>query len=312
MKSRKAKEQTDRPEDAKLCVPKEDFRKELEKRIELGKALLEVTIPSKIVPSYSGIIYPNRTGKVQYEENALKEWNAQYMQWNDYNEEYLKSCFDCPNNVYLKEYQQQVVWGCSGDILKDEKDNMQRQISKLESFCNKCNLFKMADNIANNNVPNNIAIVNNRNIFIVHGHNAEMKQHVARIIGVLGLNPVILHEQPDGGMTIIEKLEHYGKEASFAVILLTADDVFQSKDDKDKIITVKRARQNVVFEMGYFMAKLGRSRVFVMRDEESEKVGDIEGVLYTPTDSTGWIMKMVKELQTAGFNVDANKALSCM
>ena len=61
-------------------------------------------------------------------------------------------------------------------------------------------------------------------------------------------------------------------DVGFAVILMTPDDVGGLKGQEQK----DRVRQNVVFELGYFIGKLGRNRVMALVD------GDIE----TPTDET--------------------------
>ena len=44
-----------------------------------------------------------------------------------------------------------------------------------------------------------------KRVFVVHGHDNESKLEVARYIESLGLEAVVLHEQVNGGMTIIEK-----------------------------------------------------------------------------------------------------------
>lgn len=60
-------------------------------------------------------------------------------------------------------------------------------------------------------------------VFIVHGHNGELRERVARIIERQGLTAVVLNEQSNQGKTIIEKLEIEG-DAAGAVCLFTADD----------------------------------------------------------------------------------------
>lgn len=137
-------------------------------------------------------------------------------------------------------------------------------------------------------------------VFIVHGHNEAVNQEVARTIEKMGLKAIILREQPNSGQTIIEKFESCAKDVRFAIILLTADD----KIDGEVLF---RARQNVVFEMGYFMGALGRKNVMCMVQDQVEKPGDIDGVIYTTIDSAGvWKYSMVKELKACGYNVDAN------
>lgn len=73
-------------------------------------------------------------------------------------------------------------------------------------------------------VANHVATQSNE-IFIVHGHDNEMKLDVARTITNLGLHPIILHEQPNGGKTIMEKFEANALAVNFAIILLSPDDM---------------------------------------------------------------------------------------
>ena len=142
-----------------------------------------------------------------------------------------------------------------------------------------------------------------KKVFIVHGHAEAVNQEVARTIEKLGLEAIILREQPNTGKTIIEKFEEYAKDVNFAVILLTADDKIEGED-------FFRARQNVVFEMGYFMGALGRRNVMCILQENVEKPGDIDGVVYTIIDKAGgWKYSLIKELKACGYDVDANKVL---
>nr|WP_298416250.1 nucleotide-binding protein [uncultured Halomonas sp.] len=96
---------------------------------------------------------------------------------------------------------------------------------------------------------------NKRKVFIVHGRDNEAKQEVSRFIEKLGLEAIVLHEQASSGMTIIEKIEHYSNDADFALVLYTACDHGRGAHES-KVYPRNRARQNVVFEHGYLMAKL--------------------------------------------------------
>ena len=117
---------------------------------------------------------------------------------------------------------------------------------------------------------------------------------------------MILHEQANLGRTIIEKFEEHA-QVGFAVALLTPDDVGSLKEEKTNLKS--RARQNVIFEFGYFIGKLGRKRVCALVKGDVEKPSDYDGVLYISlNDSGGWEMRLIKELKTAGFDVDANRA----
>lgn len=145
-------------------------------------------------------------------------------------------------------------------------------------------------------------------VFVIHGRDDGTKQTVARFLERLSLKPVILHEQPNEGRTIIEKFEDHA-DVGFAVALLTPDDVGSLKDEEHN--SKPRARQNVIFEFGYFIGKLDRKRVCALVKSDVEKPSDYDGVLYIPwDDSDGWKMRLIKELKSAGFEVDANKAIS--
>ena len=147
-------------------------------------------------------------------------------------------------------------------------------------------------------------------IFIVHGHDEEMKQAVARTVENIDLKPIILHEQPNKGRTIIEKFEDYS-DVNFAIVLLSPDDIAYPKDKtpEDKEF---RARQNVIFELGFFVGKLGREHVFILYREEHnfEFPSDYSGICYTPYDSKGqWRFDLVGELKSCSYDVDVNKLI---
>lgn len=142
-------------------------------------------------------------------------------------------------------------------------------------------------------------------VFIVHGHNDAVKEKVARFVEHLKLTPIILHEQIDRGQTIIEKVESNSNDVNFAIVLLTADDEGKEKTETDYKL---RARQNVIFEMGYFFGLLSRSHVFLLLDDDVEKPSDMSGIVYN-SFKEGWRTKLFKELQACGYNVDPNDLL---
>lgn len=142
-------------------------------------------------------------------------------------------------------------------------------------------------------------------VFVVHGHDDAAKEGLARFLEKIELEAVILHEQPDQGRTIIEKFEQYAGQVGFAVVLLTPDDLGAAKADPNQNV---RARQNVVFELGYFAGKLGRGKTCLLRKGDVEMPSDLYGVIYTDLDpAEGWKMKLVKEMKAAGLVFDANK-----
>ncbi|AZT83956.1 MAG: DNA-binding protein [Sphingobium sp.] len=145
-------------------------------------------------------------------------------------------------------------------------------------------------------------------VFIVHGHDELSKTETARFVESLGLNVTILHEQTSSSKTIIEKFERHASEAAFAIVLLTPDDVGYAKDSPNN--AKYRARQNVVFELGYFCSALSREKVCVLYKEGVEIPNDFSGVVYTPMDSAGaWKLSLAREMKASGLNVDLNRAL---
>jgi predicted nucleotide-binding protein len=145
-------------------------------------------------------------------------------------------------------------------------------------------------------------------IFIVHGHQDGPKQAVARYLQTItDLTPAILHELPKSGRTIIELLEQSAASAAFVVVLLTGDDEGGVRSSHQRHL---RARQNVVFELGLFIGMLKRKNVAVLYEENVELPSDMNGVLYTPLDSTGaWKLSLGRELLAAGVAVDLNRAI---
>ena len=149
--------------------------------------------------------------------------------------------------------------------------------------------------------------VSTRRVFIVHGHDVGAKEAVARFVSKLKLEPVVLHEQPNQGRTIIEKFEaHSGVD--YALVLLTPDDLGYPANDPSQIRP--RARQNVVLELGFFLGALGRKRVCVLYTGDIEVPSDYQGVLYVPLDERGaWRLSVAREMKVAGVEVDLNDAL---
>ena len=145
-------------------------------------------------------------------------------------------------------------------------------------------------------------------VFVVHGRDEVAKQTVARYLEGLGLEHVILQEQPNEGRTIIEKFEESARTVGFAVILGTPDDVGALADDRDNLRP--RMRQNVVFELGYFTHALGRNRVCVLLKGDVERPSDYDGVIYISLDDgEGWKLRLATEMKAAGLPVDLNRLL---
>lgn len=183
-----------------------------------------------------------------------------------------------------------------------------KMLNLLNTILEEITLFDTTEKV--NKIQKSEGKLSNR-IFMVHGHDEEMKQSVARVLEKLELEPIILHEKPDRSRTIVEKFTEYSN-VHFAVVLLSPDDIAYQKENSPEKAKL-RARQNVIFELGFFIGKLGREHVFMLHREEEnfELPSDYSGVLYTTYDSSGnWKYKLVQELKVIGFKVSVDKLLS--
>lgn len=178
--------------------------------------------------------------------------------------------------------------------------------SQLELYPESLNL-PMYDGSWNHQAQHALA---NR-VFIAHGHDHEARQAVAHYVEKLDCVPIILDEQPNQGRTIIEKFEEYAN-VEYVIVLLTPDDVGAVKSldgdtlERDKL--TYRARQNVIFELGYFYGKLGRHRVCALVKDRVEFPSDFSGVLWVRMDPQNeWKFSLAREMRAAGLNVDLNR-----
>ncbi|MBK1890714.1 nucleotide-binding protein [Undibacterium sp. 14-3-2] len=180
-------------------------------------------------------------------------------------------------------------------------DITQQVLSKARALINTQKSMPSKHSSANSNQSFDM-----NKIFIVHGRDDSAKTEVARFVEKLGYSAIILHEQVNAGKTIIEKIDEH-TNVGFALVLYTPCDIgglFGEENLKN------RARQNVVFEHGYLLGKLGRDKVCALVRGDVEPPSDISGVVYVPLDDHGaWKMKVVKEMQQLGYAVDMNKAL---
>lgn len=188
-----------------------------------------------------------------------------------------------------------------------EQERAEYLTSQLARLRGLVDLLSIGSNETSADVPSNSA--GGKKVFVVHGHNERVLQECARFLEKLDQEVVILREQSNAGRTIIEKFEQQAQEAGFAVVLLTADDrggPAAANDDRMH----PRARQNVIFELGYFIARLGRARVCALYEPGVELPSDYSGVLYEELDPRGtWKLHLARELRAAGIDVDLNRVL---
>lgn len=225
---------------------------------------------------------------------------AEFIKWITQVELLLKEKFGNNSNEYLK-VKSRMFYSLSRDPKKVNLDDIQackrgieRTVAELEGYKEFVEKAPRESAGKQDTHPMN-------KVFIVHGHDGELKEAVARLIEKQNIKAVILSEQANRGHTIIEKIEE-NSDAQAAICLFTGDDMGKANDEED---LKKRAHQNVIFEAGYFMGKLSRENVILIADTNVEMPSDLHGVIYT--DKNNWKVAVLKELKEMGFNIDPYK-----
>lgn len=241
-------------------------------------------------------------------EESLAVANDDYSLWDNYNHTLLESLFDTRD--LAEEYSQwlYVSGGPSSlhDRIEDFHKTLSRKLHRLESIIQRLPLYasgqsKVPQMTASDSMSH--SDLNTRKVFLVHGHDDGLKHTVARFLENHGIEVIILHEQPNAGQTIIEKFEGHS-DAGYAVVLLTADDEGRLASASESANLTGRARQNVIFEWGFFVAKLGRTKVCAIRSGDIETPSDLSGLIIVEYDSRGaWKMDLVRELKAGGLPV---------
>jgi predicted nucleotide-binding protein len=278
-------------ETAILKISNADFVSKLEKRIEIGDEIF------------------NRNISTQQE---LTTANSDYKLWTDYNFEMLKQVFNIEINDYMDSYNHAgyTFMGQMGEVqgnpVQTFKNLITYKLDNLKSLLTRAELLKsQVSNNTTTTVATPTKTLSKTEVFIVHGHDEAAKTKTARYIEKLGLKPIILHEQASGSKTVIEKIEAYSN-VGFGIVLYTPCDIGAKKDDNPNL--KNRARQNVVFEHGFLIGKIGRENVCALVKDDIETPNDISGVVYVKMDDDdAWHIKIARELRNSGYEIDMNK-----
>ena len=239
---------------------------------------------------------------IPYLKGERFEFNGYFLDKTKIKDILIKES-ECTSIEFAKATSSSAIRRTPFDIIKSPKysKNITRRI------LNECeSQIQEATTRPEATTPNNPkAPMDKSKVFIVHGHDNAAKEAVARFIEKIGLEAIILHEQASSGNTIIEKIEA-NSNVGFGIVLYTPCDLGASQEEKDQLNP--RARQNVIFEHGYLIGKIGRKNVCALVKGDIEKPNDISGVVYINMDEgDGWKLAVAKEMKESGYEVDLNK-----
>jgi len=280
-----------------LVTPRHEAEQKLIQQIDKGREILEMPIN---------------------DPDELDKTGAKYKKWDMYNDTLLKHIVDT-DDLY-DEYQIDVR-GLSydGKLPHEEPENfrffldsyrfhaeVQAKLTCLEAILEKLGLIPESST----SIPAQAQFATpiSNKVFVVHGHDERARKSVAGLLRKLKLIPIVLQDQVTKGKTIIESLEDHS-DVAFAVVILTPDDQAASYGTIAGFYK-PQARQNVIFEWGYFVAKLGRSHVCALVKGKTEIPSDLSGVLFHKLDDNGvWENSLIREMKAANVPLDLDGLL---
>ena len=250
--------------------------------------------------TFSNFSFPNESGR-QYGGPDTPEWNTWKIRSFNVIREAMSD--ESPARNLVQSGIDTHTNGYYADNFNFAKDSIMKALSiALKSI--EDDVF---DEARKHEAKSSSKVLSNK-IFVVHGHDDNLKVEVENFVTEIGLEPVVLHRQPDQGQTIIEKFEKHS-DVGFAFILLTPDEVAYLADQEtledSKRKKEWRARPNVIFEFGYFVGRLGRERVCCLYKGDVTLPSDLSGLLYkriaSTIDAEG--ISILRELKAAGYQV---------
>lgn len=254
---------------------------------------------------------------LQSSQHAYEEVESQFRIWDDYNVELLKRIFS--SDEIADEYSAWVGVGVislgggpsRAEKIRDLYDDIEKKLQRLSSIKQRLELIPQGSSVPASSIPEANVVGSqplNKKVFVVHGHDEVAKTNLEIFLREIGLDPIVLHRQADEGLTIIEKFEKHS-EVGYAFILLTPDEVaYLASEEKlpdDERRKELRARPNVVFEFGYFVGKLGRSRTCCLYTGDVTLPSDVNGMIYKKYSSSieEIAYGVIKDLKAVGYQL---------
>ncbi|MGZ5118828.1 MAG: TIR domain-containing protein, partial [Burkholderiales bacterium] len=277
-----------------LLVSRDDAKARLQERIEKGLELKQRRVDTR---------------------EAYENLSNDFSKWDAFNNELLKRLFT--TDELAKEYS---FWGVMaiamgerslGEKIAEIYKDVDNKIHRIDSIIDRLELIPLSVDVHNTGLTPpqpSASQPRTKKVFVVHGRDEVAKTNLEVFLHEIGLDPVVLHRQADEGMTIIEKFEKYS-DVGYAFILLTPDEVayLASEDSKPDSERTKefRARPNVIFEFGYFVGKLGRSRVCCLYTGNVSLPSDVSGMIYKRYEKSieEVAYSVIKDLKASGYAI---------
>ena len=277
-----------------LKVSRESAREKLEDRMQKGRDLRERRVASS---------------------SEFDELSNEYYKWDSFNRQLLKTLFttDELEREYASWFGGLIAGERSlGQKIAERYQDIEDKVHRLDSISDRLEIIPLATSVmaeSSQSPSRHQGTANlSKKVFIVHGRDEVAKTSLEVFVREIGLEPIVLHRQADEGMTIIEKFERHS-DVGYAFILLTPDEIayFSVEDSKPDNERRKelRARPNVIFEFGYFVGKLGRSKVCCLYTGGVCLPSDVSGMIYKSYNSSieevGYSIQ--KDLKAAGYKL---------
>lgn len=294
MATRKKTATTEPKQPAELLISRDEAKSKLQERIQKGLEIKQVQITS---------------------QDSFEAARNEYSKWNSFNAELLRRIFT------TEAMEDEYTWSGGifvamrnpslGEKIADLYKDVDNKTHRLDSIIERLELIplsKLSASFSAADAPSQNSPSKSKKVFVVHGHDDIAKTNLEVFLHEIGLEPVVLHRQADEGLTIIEKFEKHS-DVGYAFILLTPDEISylkseESKDEKERAIEF-RARPNVIFEFGYFVGKLGRSRVCCLYTGDVSLPSDVNGMIYKKfTNSIEEVAySIIKDLKASGYAI---------
>ena len=228
---------------------------------------------------------------------------SRFAYWHETSQDHLDAVFE--GSAVKEWYTQRTDQFLAEALFPDSEETTRHCIASLKRIIDRLP-FCEEPILGPSSAEGESASYDKRKVFVVHGHDSEAELELKYFLKTVGLQAVVLHEQTGGGTWLDRLYQH--SDVGFAVVLLTPDDVGAAeRDRKDGAYPLKpRARQNVIFELGFFIAKLGSERVRALRKGDVEILSDYPNVYIEMDEHGAWKLRLAAELESQ--QMDLNKS----